>query len=469
RIEFCRDGGKMNTDALDNSAGVDCSDHEVNIKILLDAAVSAGELDIADRNPLLAEMTDEVAELVLRDNISQNFRIGLSRSIAARRGAVHRRLLTELESGRGVDRQLEALPSDVEMERRIAAGGGLTSPELATVIAHVKLALKADLLAGDLPDSPTFTAVLPGYFPTPLRDRFAGAIATHPLRREIVATVVVNEMVDFASATFAFRLAEEIGATTDDAVRAFTAAVEIFQLRELWARIRTTPMPAGVRDRLELETHRILERAARWLLLNRPQPIAIGADIARYREGVRALASRVPGWLPTPLSDHVAARAAAEAEHGAPTDLAVEVYHLIQLYPLLDVLDIADIAERDAHEIAELYFALNAHLEITRLISAVNDLDYDQRWAGLARLALRDDLFESLRLLTLDIATATDAEDPVGEKLDYWEQTNRSRLTRARAALTEIFGVTRHDLATLSVAARQVRSLAGSTESGLVG
>src|SRR5690606_19270804 len=132
----------------------------------------------------------------------------------------------------------------------------------------------ADLLAGDLPDSPTFTAVLPQYFPTPLREHFAGAIAKHPLRREIVATVVVNEMVDFGSATFAFRLAEEIGATTDDAVRAFTAAVDIFRLRDLWHRIRTTPMPTAVRDRLEQETNRVLERGARWLLLNRPQPIA---------------------------------------------------------------------------------------------------------------------------------------------------------------------------------------------------
>ncbi|MEV0368049.1 NAD-glutamate dehydrogenase domain-containing protein, partial [Nocardia fusca] len=468
RIEFCRNGGKMNTDALDNSAGVDCSDHEVNIKVLLDAVVSAGELDIEDRNPLLAEMTDEVAELVLRDNISQNFRIGLSRSGAGQRGAVHRRLLTELETRRGVDRRLEALPGDAEMERRIAGGAGLTSPELATMIAHVKLALKADLLAGDLPDSPTFAAVLPDYFPTPLRERFAGAITRHPLRREIVATVVVNEMVDFGGATFAFRLSEEIGATTDDAVRAFTAAVEIFGLRELWQRIRSEQMPTSVRDQLELETNRTLERAARWLLLNRPQPIAIGADITRYREGVRALADRVPGWLPKPLAERVAAHAAEATEHGAPQDLAAEVYRLIHLFPLLDVLDIADIAERDAREIAELYFALNAHLEITRLISAVGDLDHDQRWASLARLALRDDLYESLRLLTLDIATATDPEDPVTEKLDYWEQTNRSRLTRARAALTEIFGVSRHDLATLSVAARQVRSLAGSSESGIV-
>jgi glutamate dehydrogenase len=468
RIEFCRNGGKMNTDALDNSAGVDCSDHEVNIKVLLDGVVSAGELDIEDRNPLLAEMTDEVAELVLRDNISQNFRIGLSRSGAGRRGAVHRRLLTELETRRGVDRRLEALPADAEMERRIAGGAGLTSPELATMIAHVKLALKADLLAGDLPDSPTFAAVLPDYFPTPLRERFAGAITRHPLRREIVATVVVNEMVDFGGATFAFRLSEEIGATTDDAVRAFTAAVEIFGLRELWQRIRSEQMPTSVRDQLELETNRTLERAARWLLLNRPQPIAIGADITRYREGVRALADRVPGWLPKPLAERVAAHAAEATEHGAPQDLAAEVYRLIHLFPLLDVLDIADIAERDAREIAELYFALNAHLEITRLISAVGDLDHDQRWASLARLALRDDLYESLRLLTLDIATATDPEDPVTEKLDYWEQTNRSRLTRARAALTEIFGVSRHDLATLSVAARQVRSLAGSSESGIV-
>ncbi|ONM46514.1 NAD-glutamate dehydrogenase domain-containing protein, partial [Nocardia donostiensis] len=469
RIEFSSKGGRINTDALDNSAGVDCSDHEVNIKVLLDAVVSSGELDLADRNPLLAQMTDEVAELVLRDNISQNFLIGLARASAAQQCAVHRRLLNDLEQRRGIDRELEALPSDAEMQRRAAAGSGLTSPELATVIAHVKLSLKADLLAGDLPDSSSFAGVLPAYFPTPLQERFAAAIDKHPLRREIVATVVVNEMVDYGGLTFAFRLAEEIGATTDDALRAFTAAVEIFGLRTIWDRIRTTPMPASARDELELEASRTLERAARWLLLNRPQPVAIGADIARYGAGVRALAAQVPSWLPGYLAEDLAARSRGSVERGAPEDLAEEVFRLIHLFPLLDVLDIADIAERAADEIAVLYFALNDHFDIERLIKAVGDLEHGERWPTLARLAVRDDLYESLRLLTLDVAAATEPEDSVEEKIEYWQSTNRPRLARATASLNEIFAVGALDLATLSVAARQVRSLVGNSESSAAG
>ncbi|WP_327147990.1 NAD-glutamate dehydrogenase [Nocardia sp. NBC_01329] len=469
RIEFCRHGGRMNTDALDNSAGVDCSDHEVNIKILLDAVVSSGELAVGERNPLLAEMTDEVSDLVLRDNISQNFRMGLSRSRAVPQAAVHRRLLNELEVRRGLDRGLEALPTDVEMQRRITAGAGLTSPELANVLAHVKLALKADLLAGDLPDSPAFASALPAYFPTPLRDRFATAIGEHRLRREIVATMVVNDVVDYGGLTFAFQLGEEVGATTDDAVRAFTAACDIFGLRSIWDRIRTAAMPTAVRDELELEVGRTLVRAARWLLLNRPQPIAIGADIARYRDGVGALAARIRDWLPQHLQDDLSQQADAVVRRGAPEDIAGDVFRTSYLFPLLDVLDIADIAERDRAEMAELYFALNSHYQIERLLTAVADVEQGQRWPTLARLAVRDDLYESLRLLTLDVAGTSDPEDAIGEKISYWESTNKSRLARAAASLAEIFASDSSDLATLSVAARQVRSLVGSADPGAVG
>ncbi|NKY59840.1 NAD-glutamate dehydrogenase [Nocardia flavorosea] len=468
RIEFCRGGGRMNTDALDNSAGVDCSDHEVNIKILLDTVVSSGELPAAERNPLLAAMTDEVAALVLRDNVSQNFRMGLSRTTAEAHAAVHRRLLTDLENNRGLDRRLEALPADAEMKRRIAAGSGLASAELATLMAHVKLGLKTDVLAGDLPENPAFAAVLAEYFPTPLRDRFAAAIDRHRLRREIIATVAVNELVDYGGLTFAFQLTEEVGATTEDALRAFTTAVDIFGLRPIWQQIRNTVMPTAVRDELELEAGRTLARAARWLLLNRPQPIAIGADIARYRAGVQELAARMPQWLPEHLETELTQRAAELAGRGAPADLAREVLRLIHRFPLLDIADIADIAGREPVEIAGLYFALSSHYQIDRLLTAVGDVEQGQRWPTLARLAVRDDLYESLRLLTLDIAVANEPGDAIGETIAYWESTNRSRLARATASLAEIFAGESYDLATLSVAVRQVRSLVGGADPGAV-
>ena len=464
RIEFCRNGGKCNTDALDNSAGVDCSDHEVNIKVLLDGLVTSGELPAADRNPLLASMTDEVAELVLRDNISQNFCMGLSRSDARSMLEVHRRLIADLEARHELDRALEALPSDAELSERAARGEGLASPEIANLLAHVKLSIKQELLAGDLPDSAAFAARLPGYFPEALSERFAAAIRRHPLRREIVATTVVNEMIDYGGISFAFRLAEEAGADAADAVRAFTTAVEIFDLHTLWGRIRTTPMPAAVRDELELETERTLDRACRWLLAHRPQPIAIGADIARYREGVRTLA--VPAWQPGPLAADLLRRSRGPIDRGAPRDLAEEVYLLIHRFSLLDVLDIADITQRDPQEVVALYYALDDRFEVQRLLTEVAGLDRGDRWRTLARLAVRDDLYGSLRSLTIDVLTITEPAESATEKIAYWESTNRPRLARARSALTDIFASDSKDLATLSVAARQFRGLVGTGEAG---
>ncbi|MET9489878.1 NAD-glutamate dehydrogenase [Nocardia sp. NPDC006630] len=466
RIEFCRRGGKMNTDALDNSAGVDCSDHEVNIKVLLDGAISAGELLAAERNPLLASMTDEVAALVLRDNVSQNFRLGISRAHAVQMAAVHRRLLTRLEARDGLDRALEGLPSDAEMRERIAEGAGLSSPELANLLAHVKLSLKNELLAGDLPDSPAFAAVLPEYFPAPLREHFGAALQRHPLRREIVVTTVVNRVVDYGGTTYVFRLAEEMGVTADDVVRAFTVVVEIFDLHDLWQRIRTAPMPTAVRDELELETKRTLDRASRWLLTNRPQPVAIGADLARYRDVVQGLSIQVPAWQPGDIADDILARSHGPIERGAPRALAEEVCMLIYRFPLLDVIDIAEIADREPQEVAALYYALDQHFEIQRLLDAVVGLERTDRWRTLARLAVRDDLYGSLRSLTLDVLRTTQPDDDPAEKIAYWESVNRARLARTRACIAEIFTAATYDIATLSVAARQVRSMINGSDSG---
>ncbi|TSD99987.1 NAD-glutamate dehydrogenase [Skermania sp. ID1734] len=466
RIEFCQHGGKMNTDALDNSAGVDCSDHEVNIKILLDRLVSSGDLPADERNPLLASMTEEVSELVLQDNISQNYLMGLSRAEAPAMLSVHRRVIDELEQHRGLDRELEALPSEQEIARRRQDNRGLTSPELATLMAHVKLSLKDDLLATDLPDMEVFARQLPNYFPHPLRERFGKAIKAHPLRRQIVSTMLANEVIDLGGITYTFRLAEEAGASSTDAIRAFAAASDIFDLRGLWQRIRTADAPVSVLDRLELESKRMLDRVSRWLLMNRPQPIAVGAEINRYTSQVKELAERVPDWL----DGHQPSDAlSAVVDAGAPRELAAEVFGLLDLYPLLDIIDIAEITDRDTDEVGTLYFAIDAHLHIDWLLHAVTGLARGDRWHALARLALRDDLYSSLRSLTLDVLRGTDPDESAEDKIAYWESTNQSRLVRARAALAEIFESGTHDLATLSVAARQVRSMvsgAGAQEAG---
>ncbi|NLE78975.1 MAG: NAD-glutamate dehydrogenase, partial [Rhodococcus sp.] len=434
-------------------------DHEVNIKILLDSLVAGGQLNGGDRNPLLASMTDEVADLVLADNIAQNNLLGVSRTSALQMSSVHRRQIDELVAVRGLDRELEALPTDEELAQRRQAEHGLTSPELATLTAHVKLALKDDLLATGLPDSDTFAPRLPLYFPSRLRREFRSAIKKHPLRRQIVATMLANDTIDNGGITFAYRLAEDAGASSTDSIRAYAAVTEIFGLPDLWARIRGAGLDTTVEDQLILESCRLLDRASRWLLQNRPQPIAVGAEIARYSSDLRHLAPKVTGWLQGHQRDDLTTRSREAIALGAPKELVSRVYCLLDQFCLLDVSDIADIAERDVDEVAELYFAMDAHVGVDWLLTAVSGLARGDRWHSLARLALRDDLYGSLRQLTMEVLAGGEPHESPQEKINDWESTNASRLARARSALTEIFESGTLDLATLSVAARQVRSM----------
>ncbi|MGH3874446.1 MAG: NAD-glutamate dehydrogenase [Pseudonocardiaceae bacterium] len=453
RIEFARAGGRLNTDAIDNSAGVDCSDHEVNIKILLDRLVTGAVLSVAERRRLLSGMTGEVAALVLAHNIDQNTQLGVSRAHATTMGSVHGRLVTYLEQRHGLDRRLAVLPTRAQWQ---ATAEGLTSPELSTLMAHVKLALTDEVLAGDLPDADVFRARLPEYFPALLRDRFPEAIRDHPLRREITTTLLVNEIVDRGGMTYVYRLAEELSATACDAVRAFAVATVVFDLPATWQAIADLGpgLPASVTDAMLLELRRLLDRASRWLLLHRPQPLAVAAEINRLRPVVQGLAPRVPGWLASTEADHVAAAARRLTGQGVADELALRVGAGLSTFGLLDVVEVAELAGADAGQVAALYYALAAHLDIDRMLSSVNELARDDRWHGLARLALRDDLYTALRDITLETLHTGDVGTDPGMAIARWEQVNSARLSRARATLAEISQAGSPDLAMLSVAVR---------------
>jgi glutamate dehydrogenase len=469
RIEFARNGGKINTDALDNSAGVDCSDHEVNIKIMLDELIAHGRLDGEHRNHLLAAMTDEVGDLVLRDNYAQNAMLGVSRAHAGAMCSVHARLVGDLEERASLDRELEALPSARRFREMDKEGLGLTSPELASLMAHVKLAVKHDVLDSELPDAEVFARRLPEYFPAELRERYGAAISHHPLRREITTTLLVNEMVDGAGISYAFRLSEELAASATDAVRAYAAVTRIYDLPALWAEIERLDnvVPTDAAAGLVLETRRLLDRASRWLLTNRPQPLAVGAEINRFSPIVAELAPRAVSLLRG--SERAAATSWANhyVERGVPRDLAERVGALLHTYCLLDVREAAEMAEQESavatersnEETAELYFALSEHLKVDSLLTSVSSLERGNRWHALARLALRDDLYSSLRAITMDVLRHSDPEESAELKISKWEESNASRLSRARQALGEIERARGLDLATLSVAARQVRSM----------
>ncbi|EID53036.1 NAD-glutamate dehydrogenase [Saccharomonospora xinjiangensis] len=467
RIEFARSGGKINTDALDNSAGVDCSDHEVNIKILLDQLTAKGELTSDQRNALLEEMTDEVGQLVLADNYRQNAVLGVSRAHAAPMVSVHSRLVAALEKKGVLDRELEALPGKAEFAAREKAGEGLSSPELATLLAHVKLDLKDEVLDSDLPDADVFARRLPEYFPTPLRRDFAGEIAKHPLSRQITTTLLVNEVIDGAGVSYAFRLAEELNATGTDAVRAFATVTGVYDLHSMWEGIDAldNAVSTDIADAMVLETRRLLDRAARWFLTNRPQPLAVGAEINRFAEPVATLVPKLGDLLRGQQAEAVRRETEALVEEGVPEDLARRVSLLLTGYSLLDIVEVAEMAEREVGmtaerspvETAELYYALSDHLGMDRMLTSVNALERGSRWHSLARLALRDDLYSSLRAITLDALRHSDPGDSVDDKIAQWEQANSSRLARARVTLDEIEGSGRLDLATLSVAVRQIR------------
>ncbi|WP_406814773.1 NAD-glutamate dehydrogenase [Mycobacterium sp. M23085] len=466
RVEFDLAGGRINTDAMDNSAGVDCSDHEVNIKILIDSLVTAGKVKPEERKPLLESMTDEVAQLVLTDNEDQNDLIGTSRANAASLLPVHARLIQYLVDERGIHRDLEALPSEKEIARRAEAGIGLTSPELCTLMAHVKLGLKEDMLGTELTEQDVFASRLPLYFPKPLRERFAPEIRTHQLRREIVTTMLINDLVDTAGISYAFRIAEDVGVGSVDAVRTYVATDAIFGVGETWRRIRMANLPVALSDRLTLDTRRLIDRAGRWLLNYRPQPLAVGAEINRFAAKVQALTPRMSEWLRGDDKAIVEKEAAEFAAQGAPEDLAYSVAAGLYRFSLLDIIDIGDINDIDAAEVADTYFALMNRLGTDGLLTAVSQLPRRDRWHSLARLAIRDDIYASLRSLCFDVLAVGEPDESGEEKIAEWEHLSASRVERARRTLIEIQESGEKDLATLSVAARQIRRMTRTSGRG---
>ena len=338
RVEYALEGGRVNTDAIDNAGGVNCSDHEVNIKVLLDSVVANGDMTAKQRNALLAEMTDAVAERVLRGSYTQTQSLSLARAQAPAMLDVHDRFMRELESAGRLDRALEALPDAETVADRRTANLGLTQPELAVILAYSKITLYAALLDSDLPEDPALGAELERYFPSPLPERFGDEMAAHRLRREIVATRVTNDLVDRAGTTFVFRLGEDTGAAPADIARASIVARDVFKVRELWRDIEALDgqVAAGVQYEMLLASRRMVERSARWLLRSRPRPLDIAAEVSRYEDGARVVGDLLPAVLVESEQEAWRERVAKLTEHGVPEALAGRVAAQGALFSALD-------------------------------------------------------------------------------------------------------------------------------------
>ncbi|MEP6697004.1 MAG: NAD-glutamate dehydrogenase [Pseudonocardiales bacterium] len=468
RIEYALAGGRINTDAIDNSAGVDTSDHEVNIKILLDAAVAnpADALTVGGRSALLGEMTEEVAALVLRDNYDQNVALGNARAQAHAMLSVHGRLMSDLEQRGRLDRALEFLPDPEILAERAAAGLGLTSPELAVVMAYVKIVLEDEITPTALPDDPWLVHALLCYFPTPLRERFAGRMASHPLRREIITTQLVNDMVNRGGSTYVFRAVEEIGVSPVDVARAYLVAREVFGLNDLWAAVEALDgdLPTPAQTKLYLSIRRLLDRATRWLLQNRRHPIDIGAEIAHFRPGVQELMPQIPQMLVAAESDRLQADAAEQVGARVPEPLALLVAGLLDAFSLLDVVEVAASRTAPLAEVGRLYFMLSEHFHMDDLLDRIAQLDRGDRWHSLARSALRYDLYAALAEFAAEVLDTTSAGDAQG-RIAEWEAANASSLARVQNSLGELAEETTYDLATLSVVLRQIRTMVRASAS----
>ncbi|MDP2366751.1 NAD-glutamate dehydrogenase [Rhodoferax sp.] len=454
RIEYAQKGGLIYTDAIDNSAGVDCSDHEVNIKILLDRVVEAGDLTLKQRNDLLASMTDEVGHLVLSDNYyqTQALDVACHRPMWALDG--QQRLMQWLEGARRLNRAIEFLPSDEEIARRRARKQGLTAPEGAVVLAYAKMSMYDELVASNLPDDPYFSRALKAYFPQVLTERFGDAIAKHPLKREIIATFITNTVVNRTGATFVNFIAAEAGATAADVVRAYTLAREIFGLEPLWDQIDALDYKVSTALQLDLLSQliAIAQRASRWMLRVRSQSTDLPTLIQRYQPGARELRANLSDWLPTQANANWQRATQTLVDAGVEHDLAQNLTALEFIFPALDLVDLAQSANTGLEQAARAYFGVDAELGLTAWRSEINRLPTDTLWQTQARGSARDDVYSIASQITRGLLARSGG-------LTDWVAQHSMAVERLRKLLANI-STQSPDLAPVSVALRELRHLA---------
>ncbi|GAA1433865.1 NAD-glutamate dehydrogenase [Streptomyces thermospinosisporus] len=461
RIEFALHGGRINTDAIDNSAGVDCSDHEVNIKILLNGLVADGDMTVKQRNKLLAEMTDEVGRLVLRNNYAQN--TAIANALAQSKDMVHAqaRFMKHLVREGRLDRGLEFLPTDRQIRERLAHGQGLTGPETAVLLAYTKITVAEELLHTSLPDDPYLKSLLHAYFPSALRERFPDRIDSHPLRREITTTVLVNDTVNTGGTTYLHRMREETGASLEEIVRAQTAARAIFRSSMVWDAVEEldNKVQAEVQTRIRLHSRRLVERGTRWLLNNRPQPLELQETVDFFSERVEQVWSQLPKLLRGADLDWYQKIYDELTDAGVPEELATRVAGFSSAFPTLDIVSVADRMGKEPLEVAEVYYDLADRLRITQLMDRISELPRADRWQSMARAAIREDLYAAHAAVTADVLAVGNGTDTPEQRFKLWEQKNAALLARARATLDEIHNSDSFDLANLSVAMRTMRTL----------
>lgn len=464
RIEFALGGGQMNTDSIDNSAGVDCSDHEVNIKILLDQLVRDKKLGEAARNKQLADMTDEVGLLVLRDNYLQTQAITNIQALGVLVTDHQMRLMRVFERLGRLDRRVENLPDDETLTERVLGGQGLTRPETAVLISYSKIWLYDEIMTSNLPDDPVMTDDLITYFPEPLQKKYAKAIDSHRLKREIIATRITNSIVNRVGGTFVTQHMEKTGMRPADIARAYTIAAKVFELRTLWLDIEALDnrVSAQVQTSMFLDINKLIDRVVAWLLRNAKHPMSIEKMVAEFGIGVAAIRADVKKVLPKRYVDDIAVRAQPYLDAGVPKALAHEVTGLLNFAPAFDIVQLAEKSSLGVAEVAALYFAIGTRFRLGHLRAACERLDADTHWQKLAIAALVEEIFSHQRTLTEGALKGAKKGGTSAAALDTWAAQHKGAVERADQMLAELWSGEIGDIAMVTVAARGLGALAAS-------
>jgi glutamate dehydrogenase len=460
RIEYARRGGRLNTDAIDNSAGVNCSDVEVNLKILLNGAVAAGELTRAARDRLLVKMTDEVAGLVLRNNYLQSQAISSGEFRSRERLGESAYVIRALERSGDLNRPLEYLPSEEDIAERRKAGEGLTRPEFAVTLSYGKIWLYKALIHSDVPEDPYLSAELARYFPTPVQRRFAARIKRHRLRREIIATAITNSLINRMGPVFPVRAQDDTGAEPAAIARAYTIAREVFAVREIWSQIEALDnlAPATVQYTAMFETTRLIRHVSYWLLENRRADLDIERAVRRYAAPVAELSLHLGEATSATLLARMHAQRSQLVEQHVPDRLASRLAALESLHCALDLVETAMAARLEVVFAAKAYFDVGERIGLNWIKDQIETLAADGHWQSVARSTLVDNLFALQRKISAAVLACKGASAEA--RVDQWLGRHAVPVESLRRIVVDLRTGAAPDFATLSVALQAVRRLA---------
>ena len=461
RIEYALAGGRANADFIDNSAGVASSDHEVNIKILLGEVMAAKKITRPQRDKLLAQMTDELAEHVLMDNYRQSMALTHCEHESAALLDEAVRFMRNLERAGSLDRQVEFLPDDETLDERRAAGLGLTRPELAVLLAYAKMTLYEDILESEVADDPLLVQDVGLYFPEPLRARFGDFVPAHRLRREISATYITNSLINRAGPTFINEMADKTGASPGEITKAYLITRQVFGLRELWADIEAldNKVSAQAQTEMNLDIFRLIRRGTLWMLRNGPQPLDLSIAINRFEPGIQALTRILDDRISSELKAIIVASAESYVEQGVPADLANRIASLDALFSGCDIVRIVAGGGYKVADVARVYFAIGERFGLDWLRGAAEALSTESEWQVMAISAIIDDLYAQQTAIATKVVDEAGGDAAADAVIEAWSSANGHRVNRAETIVGELKSSGSVDLAMLAVANREIRAL----------